>query len=284
MGAATRHRKDFLSRNPVCAFCGGTNAATTVEHCPPKAMFQNRQWPEGFEFPACERCNQGTDDDDLIVAMLARMDPFEEKGNRDGKLEGLMKAVHRQRPGLFGKMMPSAAEARQKNRELGLEPGPGQTHQEVAGVNVPDDLHNAVCTLARKLAKGVFYRDAGRIFPSGGCLLLNWFTNADLLRHGKYPMFDLLKEIGGTAPPAQRGGTYLADQFEYKITFSPDTDILVLQARFGNAFGVVVFGSCLEGRLEAMIDRLRQQTGKEGPFAVLQSPTLSAEALAPGGA
>ena len=72
-------------------------------------MFQNRQWPEGFEFPACEACNHGSDDHDLLIAMLARMDPFEEKGNKDGKLVGLMKLANKQHPGMFGKMKPSAS-------------------------------------------------------------------------------------------------------------------------------------------------------------------------------
>ena len=54
--------------------------------------------------------------------------------------------------------------------------------------------------LARKLAKGVYFREAGAIFPVDGCLVLNWFTNTDLLRDGKYPMFEVLKGIAGAAP------------------------------------------------------------------------------------
>jgi hypothetical protein len=275
MGAGTRHRQHFLRTHTVCAFCGGTVPAESIEHCPPRGLFQHRQWPEGFEFPAFNTCNQGTNEDDLVVAMLARMDPFEEKGNKDGRLTGLMQAVNRQNPGLFQKMMPTAAEARRKNRELGIEPKIGQTHQEASGVNVPEEFHAAVCTLAKKLVKGIYYRDTGRIFPNSGCLLLNWFTNADFLRDGKCVVFDLLSAIGGNVPPVHRAGTYLNDQFSYKITFSPDTDILVLQAKFGNAFGLVVFGCTLEGRLETMIQRLRDQTEKDGPFAVLQSPSLT---------
>src|SRR3974390_3767141 len=52
---------------------------------------QRRQWPEGFEFPACDVCNGGSRDDDLLVAMLAKMDPFENKSDRDGRKPGYMK-------------------------------------------------------------------------------------------------------------------------------------------------------------------------------------------------
>lgn len=238
-------------------------------------MFQYRQWPEGFEFPSCEACNHGTNNHDLLISMLARMDPFEGKGNKDGTLHGLMKMTNKQYPGMFEKMMPSANESRRKNRELSLQLAPGQTHQDTGVVNVPNQMHDAVCVLALKLAKGVFYREAGAIFPDGGCLLLNWFTNADFLRSGKYVVFDLLKELGGNAPPLQRSGRHLNDQFEYKLSLSADRDILIIQARFGNAFGLIVFGSTIPGCLEAMVTRLREQTERNGPLVVLQSATLT---------
>ena len=275
MGAAARHRRKFLEAHTRCAFCAAAAPATTIEHCPPRAMFQFRLWPEGFEFPSCESCNQGSDNDDLLIAMLARMDPFELKGDLDGKQIGLMKAVNRQFPSLFEKMMPSAAEARRSNRELGLQPAPGQTHQETGAVKIPREVHNAVSVFARKLSKGIYYREVGRPFPHDGCLLLTWFTNADILRTGKYPAFDALKELAGVAPPLQRGGTYLNDQFEYKLSISPDKDIFVLQARFGHSFGVVVFGSTLVGKLEGIVTQLRERTERIGPFAVLQSTVLA---------
>ncbi len=274
MGSSTRHRQRFLTQNPICAFCGGNTFATTIEHCPSRALFQHRKWPEGFEFPACKACNQGSGDDDLIVAMLARMDPFEEKGNLDGSLKGLMYRVNKQKPGLLAKMMPSAIEARRSNLKLGIEPQLGQTHQEAGGVKITEEIHASVCTLARKLVKGIYYRDIKRIFPDTGCLLLNWFTNADLIKDGNYVIFDILKELSGDAPPLKRGGSYLNDQFEYKITFSPDADFLVLQAKFGNSFGFVVFGCAIEGRLEKTVENLRERTERSGPFAILQSTTL----------
>jgi hypothetical protein len=89
MGSAKNYRRNYLIINPLCAFCG--QPATTIEHCPPRAMFQFRQWPEGFEFPSCETCNLGTGDHDLLISMLARMDPFEQNGDADGRQVGLMK-------------------------------------------------------------------------------------------------------------------------------------------------------------------------------------------------
>jgi hypothetical protein len=238
-------------------------------------MFQDRRWPEGLEFPSCDSCNLGTRDYDLLASMFARMDPVENKGNKDGRQLGLMKAVNKQFPGLFQRMMPTASEARRHNREYGLTPAPGQTHQETGMVKVPSELHEAVCALARKLAKGLFYRETGSIFSNDGCLLLNWFTNTELLRANQYPQFENLKNLAGFVPSVVRSGTYLHDQFEYKLSLSAEKTILVLQARFGNAFGFVLFGSTLVGLLEGVVTRLREESKRQGPFAVLQSPTLS---------
>jgi hypothetical protein len=275
MGAAKQRRQRFLEAHPICAFCGGAARATTVEHCPPRAMFQFRQWPEGFEFPACSDCNNGSDDQDLLVAMLARMDPITHRGDLDGRVEGMMKLANRQFPGMFARMLPSAVEARQSNRKRGVTPKPGQTQQEAGGINVTPEMHEAVCVLARKLVKGIYYREARRIFPSGGCLLMHWFTNADADAQGRYPAFELLREMGGNAPLLERAGKYLNDQFEFKYGMSADRSLIALQAKFGNAFGFVVFGSTTAGRLEAMVERLRAETAKQGPFAVLQSLTLA---------
>jgi hypothetical protein len=238
-------------------------------------MFQNREWPVGFEFPSCFSCNNGTRKDDLLVAMLARMDPITEKGDLDGKLSGLMYEVNRQFPNIYEKMMPRAIEARRRKRQLGIRPHSGLTHQEAGGIKVTEEMHNAVCTLARKLAKGVFYKETSKCFPNDGCLLLNWFTNVELYQHGTYKTFDALRDLPGKAPPLERTGHYLNDQFEYKLSISVDHGYMLLQAKFGNAFAFVVICSANVGVLEKMIERLRGESKRLGPFAVLQSPILS---------
>ena len=274
MGSATRYRQRFLKANPYCVFCGGSADATSIEHCPPRALFQNRKWPEGFEFPSCHACNHGTTDHDLLIAMLGRSDPLGSTGNKDGALEGLMYKVNRQYPGMLRKMHMSANDARRENRILGVTPPPGKTHQQSGFANVTVEHHHAVCVLASKLAKGIFYREVNAIFPNDGCLLLNWFTNADLVQNGSYIVFDMLKTLNGNVPPLTRSGQYLNDQFEYKLTLSPNKEIMVLQARFGTSFGFVVFGKCVSGVLEATVTKLREQFDGKMPFEVLQSQIL----------
>jgi hypothetical protein len=274
MGQAKNYRKRFLERYPYCVFCGGTKPATTIEHCPPRAFFQHRHWPEGFEFPACERCNRLTSDEDVLVAMLGRLDPVADRGDLDGRFAGLLKNVNAQYPGLLAKMMPSPAEARRHNRGLGITPKPGQSHQEASGINVTEEVHHAVCIFGRKLANAVYFREAGQAFPIEGCLLLNWFSNADMMRDGKPVILELLQHIAGNAPMLERGGKYLNDQFEYKYSSDTAHTICLLQAKFGNAFGLAVFGSVVRGRLEGTVEELLQQHGHAGPFVAVQSPTI----------
>lgn len=269
------NRERFLAANPHCVFCGGANPATTIEHCPPRALFQHKRWPEGFEFAACETCNHGTGDQDAIVAMLARMGPDEATGNTDGRVPGLIKNVGNQFPQMFTKMLPSAIEARRKNRELEIKPGPGQTHQDVAPVFVPEEMSLAVESFARKLAKAVYLREVGAIFPNEGTLLLNWFTNIELVKQGKYVLLDLLKDVPARAVPLRRGGKYLDEQFQYKLSITPENHAFILQARFGVAFGVVIFGSTRPQVIEPVVEQLRAKYGKDGPFVMLQSAANS---------
>jgi hypothetical protein len=261
----------FLQKNPWCAFCGGTTPATTIEHCPQRSMFEKNQWPEGFEFPACHKCNGGTSDQDLLVSMLARFDVSSASRNADGKLDGIMKLANRQYPGLFERMRPSANEARRMNREAGIQPKSGQTHQETNVTKIPPELHEAVGVFARKLSKAVYYLETEAIFPNCGCLLLNWFTNSELQLGGDFPVFERLKAIYGTMPSFQRSRSDLSDQFKYKVSISENSEHMILQARFGGAFGLVIMGCTLPTELEATMNILGQEIEKESPLIVLQS-------------
>jgi hypothetical protein len=270
MGMSRKRKDAFKAAHPFCIFCGGQAEATTIEHCPPRAMFQNRDWPEGFEFPACADCNNGSADDDLIVSFLARTDPFNDTGNIDGRVPAIIDSVHQKFPGLIRKMLPSANEARRINERLGIAPAAGRTNQEAGAVHVTDEMHQAVGVFAAKLVKAIYYMQTSTPFPSGARLAMRWFTNAELLtNNGRYSTFDLLQEMAGFAPELRRAKSFLNDQFSYKVSLSEERDLISLQAKLGQGFGFVVFACTIPERLDAVFVRLEERTGKPNPFTIL---------------
>ena len=241
MGMSKVRKEAFLKAHPFCIFCGGTVPTTTVEHCPPRAMFQERAWPEGFEFPACSKCNHGTADDDLLISFLARIDPFSDGEDDDGRMPDIIRSVHQKFPKLAAKMMPSAIEARAMNRRLGIVPEPGATNQEAGPVRVTDEIDMAVRVFAGKLTKAIYYLHTGQVFPASGRVGLNWFTNADLVtNNGRYRVFESFQGLDGIVPELVRSRSLLNDQFEYKLSLSDDYELMALQARFGRGFGFAV--------------------------------------------
>jgi hypothetical protein len=66
MSRKSSKKTRFLREHPYCCFCGGTRAATTLDHALPKACFPRDIWPEEFEFPSCNLRNNGTSKHDTI--------------------------------------------------------------------------------------------------------------------------------------------------------------------------------------------------------------------------
>ena len=69
MGQSKQRKATFLA-NKFCVFCGGTVPATTIEHAPPRVMFIKKLRPKGHEFPACNRCNNGSSQQDQVAALM----------------------------------------------------------------------------------------------------------------------------------------------------------------------------------------------------------------------
>jgi len=260
---AKANRINYFNVHPHCIFCGGTQPATTKEHCPPKALFQLKQWPEGFEFPACNSCNNGTSDDDILIAWLGRIAPYEDQGDNDGKMNGLTFNLCKQHPDFLPQIFMSPIEARRSARELGLRPPLGTTYQELGIINVPERMHDAVKAFARKLTKAIYWREKNRIFPSDGQIIFNWFTNATVLKSGSIPTFEAFESFMGTSKKVVRAGKDLSGQFSYKYAVHSDGDLAVLQARIGKSFGFVSIVSPASGVLTKIMTKVKQRTGRD---------------------
>lgn len=263
MGKHARAMKAaFFKENPYCIFCGGATPATTKEHCPPSALFQNRHAPEGYVFPACEACNGGTSDDDALIAMLGRMNPFSTENNLDGKVPGLMMNANRQHPGLVRDMLDlSPIQARKAAKDLNIPRPPGLTYQQSGIVNVTDHMDHSVRVFAKKLSKAMYFKETGKIFPNNGEIQLRWFTNVDLFRHGTFLTLDAFAEIAADKPKLERNHQDLSNQFDYRFSVSEDRSLALLRTLFGKAFGFVTILSTIPGKLASMDQKISSQTG-----------------------
>jgi hypothetical protein len=275
MSTSRARKTRFLTENPYCAFCGGGTKATTIEHCPPRAMFQYSQWPMGFAYPACEDCNHGSSRFDHVFAVIARNDPSDESGNEDGRLFLQLAAINEAFPGLAGEVIVTACEARQLNRQLGKLPSAGMLQQDTGIANFPPLFVEAVEQVASKLAKGLYLRFFGEIFPKAGAIAVTFETNVNLVKFGYYNIIAMLDGLGGLVLPSMsNNGRSLETQFQCKVTKFCDCGHFLVQARFGRSFCIAAICNPKASELKAMLDELRKSGGAMGPFRVLQEGAI----------
>src|SRR6266702_3296638 len=112
MGSGKTHRQRFLTTHPRCCFCGGAATSAEPDHVPSRVLFDGRQWPEGFEFPACVSCNRASRHDEQIIAMLSRMypDTTTEKGRLE--VQERIRAVAFNYPEILQEIRPTAEQER----------------------------------------------------------------------------------------------------------------------------------------------------------------------------
>src|SRR5262249_49645099 len=76
------------------------------------------------------------------------------------------------------------------------------------------------------------------------CLVMTWFTNTDLARDSKYPVFEVLKNIAGSAPTMIRGRCFLNDQLDINFRSHRKST----SARYRSGPGMRLSLLCLEAR------------------------------------
>lgn len=163
MGWSKGRRQRFLSAHPICFNCG-TDAATTIDHVPARACFVDGIGPEGFEFPACARCNRLTGATEQAVSLLIAIADVN-KGYALEQIVKLAQGIANNAPHLY----PQLGLCRCRRRALieaaasadmptaWLETGPLATLSE--------PLMKAFEAFGYKLAAALFYREVGKPLP-----------------------------------------------------------------------------------------------------------------------
>jgi hypothetical protein len=226
MGEASQRKKSkqaLLKEWPFCVFCGGTEPATTIEHCPPRMMFRGKQRPNDLVFPSCKRCNLGTRRSDLVASLLGRVYP-DGTDLDTADLRKVLQAVANNLPGLLQEMMLSDAKQAAAKMPVGW----------VLRANGPI-LTSHILTFGAKLGLALHFELHKRAVPSSGGVLPIWFSNVQAVR-GEIPN-DLLAMLPAPRTMAQ-GKRHVGDQFQYSWTTTDERHHTLLYAVFRESFAI----------------------------------------------
>ena len=230
-------RDRVLQTCPLCIYCGGTVAASTIDHMPPRIMFRGKQRPHGLEFPSCESCNQGTKGADLVAALFGRGYPGGAGELEEDEFKKLLRSISNNISGLLEEMHIGRAGQKLARKSIPTEIDGG--FLRVDGPLVSAHMQ----TFAEKVGFALFYEMTKTIVPPEGGVAARWFSNVDVLQ-GKYPREEISKVMGPSATLRQ-GTKEVSDQFSYSYGLSEDKSIGAFLASFRESFAVVAFASKL---------------------------------------
>lgn len=238
MGNQRARKQRFFAEHPYCCFCGGTTPAAEIDHIPARYLFRGRQWPEGYEFPACHDCNKGSSLDELAMGLLARIRADDAPNEIDrAEMEDCFRKLKNRRPEWVQAMR---AYSRNETRRLLTQqelPKTTPKGREVYAVAMPPEIEDAANRYAEKLARALYYKVTGRTVPVHGKVSAQAFTNAEW----QSPRFPLEHtEILNNEPPISRSGINLSDQFRYRYSVDDGHDCAAFLVHFGESIAMLM--------------------------------------------
>lgn len=251
-------RERVLQDNPLCIYCGGP--ADTTDHCPPRCFFEERHWPEGYEFSACQACNQEAKADELLLGVLVRI----------RVLGGKSKVATREWEKLFGGLLNNQPEVvaewqaggsrNELRRTLRDKFGSAGDEMRRAGFG---SLHMGPLTQAAvgrfmvKLGKALYWKHNGQLFD--GVL---YARHVSTLEQAFTPeVLDGMLHLAPEGMESRRNAKSLADQFIYRFNHSPQQGALYAVVRFSEQFIFQIIAVSAEMDARLLADR--QLTGLE---------------------
>lgn len=173
MGSKSKRLQNFLKSNPVCCYCSGSSQATTEDHWPSRSIFHERKWPEGFVFPACQKCNAYSSSEEPIFAFLSRTSLAEHTDSRGEESLKILKAIEERNPEIFREFKKNIPKPNgilyryNKNQQ----PPRGTNVEFAISIDHPD-IFKALEICSQKLLFSLFYKESGSIVnETGGCFL-----------------------------------------------------------------------------------------------------------------
>ncbi|HEX3860255.1 MAG TPA: hypothetical protein VHY35_01015 [Stellaceae bacterium] len=232
MGEANRRikaRQKFLQNHKACVYCG--ESATTTDHCPPRCFFDRREWPETYEFPACESCNRSSRLDEQVLAVLARLQFAEEDKANEREWKSLFSGVVNNQPEYVVEWQQTTATQRKRHfRQLfGSEDGAVLRQAGWGALYIGPLTKSAISRFAVKLGKALYYYHLGNIFVGDMYVRqLNPFSTQ--YASGS---LDKIFELAPKFALLQRNSKPVTHRFNYRYDYADGIGLLYAIVCFG---------------------------------------------------
>jgi hypothetical protein len=239
MGNRKKLREKFFAEHPSCCFCGGAARAVEEDHFPSRALFDDRQWPEGYVFPACKSCNRVSRREETVIAFLSRLYSGEFNNGYNSDFEKYSRSIEREHPGLLSEMLLSPRQARDAIKKYNINVPEGHAKATIPLLGVNNNVMNdAVIMFGRKLLLALYYKHAGVPLSKTGGIAIQWYTNLEASSSEIPSGFETI--LSGM-PELKRCNTSLTSQFSYKYCLTKCKGGAAFLVNFRSAFAIAGF-------------------------------------------
>jgi len=221
---------------------------------PSRSLFNDAAWPEGFEFPACARCQKISRYAETMVGFLSITYSDPNDPPTDAEKQRRFTGLRRNYPELFPKLFLSTEKVTKFIAEHGWPVDPftnrpvspamsrvtGELRPPMLSLNHPE-VHEAVEIFGRKLACALHYYETGFIIPRTGAIHVRWYSNVQLVE-GAVP--EPLHEINKLHRALTRSNRTLNNQFSYAAAISEQKDAAIYLATFRRSFALQMSVVC----------------------------------------
>jgi len=230
-----KRKQEFLKEHPICFNCG-TAAATTEDHVPSRECFVERQWPEGFVFPACGPCNAKIASIEQGMALLIRVTDHDESRLDQSVLEKLIRGVRNNTPDMLPREFTSDRERDKAIVDSGWVPGPGETLADAPVLALGPGWRDAVHAFARKLTLALYYKESGQPLPLDHYIRTEFFQFTD---HAAPEIVDQFHSMMPEYRTGERRNFDFGDQFQYIVGRSDEEGVFAFLAQLARSWYIV---------------------------------------------
>jgi hypothetical protein len=255
MGQSKVRVKQVLSMTRDCIFCAALRPATTVDHQPARSLFDRREWPEGYAFPACEPCNQASKDAEHKLALLVRVNSQREDDPvRRQEFRKFLVGMRNNFPGL---LTPLSANAKRRFfKTAGIERARGQALVDIHAVGIDatsaDELFE---TVIEKLLRALHWKHTGNIVRDAMGIKFAWYTNAYCSVFESDDDASFYRALPA-APSIGRNGKDLSEQFFYRFGRDKTGELSAFLIAFRDS--IIVTGVVAQS--DELLQEIRDQT------------------------